>query len=320
MAKNENLHKAKSAKNDEFYTQLVDVEKELQHYTEHFKDKSVLCNCNDSENSAFYQYFFAHFDELGLKKLVCTSYNKEGVGCKLVHEGGNSTIIPLEGNGDFRSHECIELLKEEDIVVTNPPFSLFKEYLDTLIKYHKKFIIIGNLNAISYKNTFHYLKTNQMWLGYNGNCSMTFRKLFTYELRGSAFIGEDGSNYVSLGSCTWYTNLDIMKRHKNILLCKQYNPTEYPKYDNYDAINVKRTSEIPCDYFEEMSVPISFMNHYNPNQFEIIGLLIDYKGEDFIQGTPIYTDEKHKNSTCAVLNGKRQYAKILIRRKDTSTD
>lgn len=321
---NTNLHKAKEAKNDEFYTQLTDVAKEMMHYKEHFRDKIVYCNCDNPTWSAFWKYFHLNFAELGLKKLISTHYNKSEPTYKMEYTGGDDNDIEagikslLEGNGDFRSEECIELLKKADIVVTNPPFSLFKEYLAQLMAYHKKFIIIGNVNAISYKETFHYLKNNEMWLGYGGNCTMTFRMPDYYELKGSAFIGEDGHKYIKTPSCAWYTNLDIQKRHEKLVLWKNYNDIDFPKYDNYNAINVRKTAEIPCDYFEEMGVPISFLNQYNPEQFEIIGLLIDYVGEDFIQGRPTYTDEKHKNSTCAVLNGKRQYAKILIRKKSES--
>ena len=324
MSSNSNLHKAKNEKNNEFYTQLADVTKELIHYKEHFKGKVIFCNCNDSIESAFWQYFHLNFAELGLKRLISTSYSQTEPAYKMIYSGREDENIeagdkvPLIGNGDFRSQECIEILKEADIICTNPPFSLFKEYLSLLMGYHKKFVIIGNVNAISYKESFHLLKNNEMWLGYGGNCTMTFRMPDYYELKGSAFIGEDGHKYIKMVSCAWYTNLDIQKRHEKIIFRKNYNDIDFPKYDNYDAINVRKTAEIPCDYYKEMGVPISFLNRYNPDQFEIIGLLIDYVGEDFIQGTPIYTDEKHKNSTCAVLNGKRQYAKILIRRKEES--
>lgn len=318
---NDNLHNAKNAKNDEFYTQLSDIEKELLHYSGHFKEKIVYCNCDDPTWSAFWKYFHINFTKLGLKKLVSTHYESDGVTYKMEYTGGDDDSLAsgivtlLYGNGDFRSQECLDILDETDIVVTNPPFSLFKEFLSVLMTYGKKFVIIGNLNAISYKETFHYIKNNKMWLGYGGNCTMVFRMPDYYPLKGTAFVGEDGHKYIKMGSCAWYTNLDIEKRHDDIILWKPYNDVDFPKYDNYDAINVRKTAEIPCDYYGEMGVPISFLNCYNQSQFEIIGLLIDYKGEDFIQGTPVYTDEKHKNSTCAVLNGKRQYAKILIKRR-----
>lgn len=321
MSANTSLYKAKVAKYDEFYTQLADIAKEMIHYRKHFKGKTVLCNCDNPSLSAFWQYFHLNFTELGLKRLVSSYYSKDEPAYVTVYAGGNDNDISagvntrLAGNGDFRNDECIRLLEETDIVVTNPPFSLFKEYLSVLIAHHKDFIIIGNVNAISYKETFHLLKNNKMWLGYGGNCSMIFRLPNDYELKSSVFVGENGNKYIKMGSCAWYTNLDIDKRHEKITLWKTYNEKDFPKYDNYDAINVKKTAEIPCDYYAEMGVPISFLNQYNPDQFEIIGLLIDYKGEDFIQGRPTYTDEKHKHSTCAVLSGKRQYAKILIRRK-----
>ena len=318
---NTNLHKAKDAKKDEFYTQLVDIEKELVHYETHFKDKIIYCNCDNSEFSSFWEYFHLNFSRLGLEKLISTHYDPNNPVYKTEYTGGDDgnihsgVKIRLKDNGDFGSQECIDLLDKSDIIVTNLPFSLFKEFLSLLVSHDKKFIIIGNVNAISYKETFHYIKNNKIWLGYGGNCTMTFRMPDDYELRGSAFVGKDGHKYIKMVSCAWYTKLDIQKIHKDIDLWKTYNSEDFPRYDNYDAINVRKTSEIPCDYYEEMGVPISFLNFYNPSQFEIIGLLIDYKGEDFIQGAPVYTDEKHKHSTCAVLNGKRQYAKILIKRK-----
>lgn len=303
---NRNLHNAKVNKNDEFYTQLTDVARELVHYKQHFKDKVVFCNCDDPTWSAFWKYFHLNFAELGLKKLISTHYDREEPTYKMEYEGGDDNNIeagvrtPLEGNGDFRNQECIDLLVESDIVVTNPPFSLFKEYLSQLVMYDKKFIIIGNKNCITYKEFFSLWKGNMVWTG----CGTP-----------SEFGTPFGVTKKVQGLCRWFTNLDIMKRHEDVILWRKYTSTEYPKYDNYDAINVDKVANIPFDYNGEMGVPITFIDNYNPSQFDIIGLLIDYKGPDFIQGSPVYTDEKHKNSTCAVLNGKRQYAKILIRRK-----
>ena len=319
MVRHANLLRAKEQKNDEFYTMLPDVVKELKHYKEHFRRKTVYCNCDDPDQSAFWEYFHMNFESLGLRKLISTYYDMEKPAYKTEYFGGNDNDVgsgmktALEGNGDFRSRECLKLLDEADIVVTNPPFSLFKEYLGTLMENKKKFIIIGNLNAISYKETFHYLKRNEMWLGYGGNCTMTFRMPDHYELKGSAFIGKDGHKYIKTAACTWYTNLDIEKRHESIVLRKKYTKEEYPKYDNYNAINVKRTADIPCDYFGEMGVPISFMNHYNPEQFKIVGLLNGCIGEDCIKASPVYVDEKHKHCICAVLGGKSQYAKIIVK-------
>ena len=274
---NKNLSAAKAAKNDEFYTLLTDVSEELKHYREHFRDKVVFCNCDDPTYSAFWQYFHLNFEKLGLRKLISTHYDKTQPTYKIEYAGGDDgnieagIITPLEGNGDFRNAECIELLKEADIVVTNPPFSLFREYVTQLMEYGKKFVIIGNMNAITYKEFFPLLKENKVWLGYRGNTPMTFRMPDYYELKGTSFIGADGHKYAKMGSCTWYTNLDISKRHEPLILWKQYTQEEYPKYDNYDAINVDRVSEIPCDYDGVMGVPITFLDKYCPEQFEIVG-------------------------------------------------
>lgn len=260
---NANLHKAKDAKNDEFYTQLTDVAKELMHYKAHFKDKIVLCNCDDPAWSAFWKYFHLNFAELGLKKLISTHYDKEEATYKMEYTGGDDNDIevgiktPLEGNGDFRNQECLDLLDESDIVVTNPPFSLFREYVAILMEHKKKFLIIGNKNAITYKEFFPLLKNNEVWLG----CTNV-----------KEFLQPDGS-IKKFGNIGWFTNLDVAKRHEKLILWKNYTPEEYPKYDNYDAINVDKVSEIPCDYDGVMGVPITFMDKYNPEQFEIIGLL-----------------------------------------------
>ena len=256
--KNDNLHKAKSAKNDEFYTQLTDVSKELMHYKKHFKDKIVFCNCDDPTWSAFWKYFHLNFAELGLKKLISTHYDKEEATYKMEYEGGNDNDIevgvktPLKGNGDFRDEECLELLDECDIVVTNPMFSLFREYVSTLIEHNKKFIIWGNNNAITYKEFFPLLKNNEVWLGYTANKTLTFRIPDTYEKWDEKETTKinDGHHYAKVPAISVFTNLDIPKRHENMILWKNYTHEEYPKYDNYDAINVNKVSEIPCDYCE----------------------------------------------------------------------
>lgn len=260
---NANLHKAKDAKNDEFYTQLTDVAKELMHYKAHFKDKIVLCNCDDPTWSAFWKYFHLNFAELGLKKLISTHYDKEEATYKMEYTGGNDNDIevgvktPLEGNGDFRNKECLDLLDECDIVVTNPPFSLFREYVAVLMEHEKKFLIIGNKNAITYKEFFPLLKDDEVWIG----CTNV-----------KEFLQPDGS-IKKFGNIGWFTNLDVAKRHEKLILWKNYTPEEYQTYDNYDAINVNKVSEIPVDYDSVMGVPITFMDKYNPEQFEIIGLL-----------------------------------------------
>lgn len=315
MAKNSNLHNAKSAKNDEFYTQLTDVAKELMHYKEHFKDKVVLCNCDDPTWSAFWKYFHLNFEELGLKKLISTHYDREEATYKMEYEGGNDNDIecgvktPLEGNGDFRNQECIELLKEADIVVTNPPFSLFREYVAQLIEYDKKFLIIGTANCITYKEFFPLIKDNKVWIGYKFNgAPMMFRVPDTYEAKGSVMSkDENGNLLVGVGGTCWYTNLDHEKHHEKMILWKNYTPEEFPKYDNYDAINIDKTANIPCDYDGVMGVPISFLDKYCPEQFEIEGIMTGAKGEGLTNGN----DGRAK----FYVNEKGVYARILIRKK-----
>lgn len=285
MAGNTNLHKASVAKNDEFYTQLTDIEKELRHYKHHFRDKTVFCNCDDPEHSNFWQYFSLNFDELNLKKLIATHFDREKPSYKLEmwrdESGVHSGIKTLRQNGDFRSEESIELLKDADIVVTNPPFSLFREYIAQLMEYDKKFLIIGNKNAITYKEFFPLLKDNKVWIGYNSV---------------KEFKQPDGS-VKKFGNIGWYTNLDIDKRHEDITLWKTYNEKEYPKYDNYDAINVDKVANIPLDYNGVLGVPITFLDSYNPEQFEII---------KFRKGN----DDKDLS-----VNGKCPYFRILIKKR-----
>ncbi len=265
---NKNLHQAGKAKKDEFYTQLSDIEKELGNYKEHFKNKIVFCNCDDPLESNFYFYFSQNFEFLGLKKLISTHYESEKPSYKLeivkdYNKDGKINKLdtiktPLKQNGDFRSPECVEILKETDIVVTNPPFSLFRDYIAQLIEYNKKFLILGNINTISYKESFELLKTNKIWLGYN-----TVR-----------FFNTPNGSLFETARTFWYTNLDIKKRHEDLILYKTYygNESVYPKYENYDAINVNETKEIPMDYRGNIGVPITFMDKYNPDQFEIIAL------------------------------------------------
>ena len=316
MASNKNLHGAKREKNDEFYTQLSDIEKELFHYKDHFKDKVVLCNCNDALHSNFAKYFSLNFEFLGLKKLICTSYgdgDKNGKVC--IYTGDkNGNRIPeieewycyeLDGKGDFRSDACIELLKESDIVVTNPPFSLFREFVATLEKYNKKYLIIGNMNAITYKEVFPLIKNNKMWLGISTNGSNRwFRVPNNYIHRNNAagYKEQDGKKYLFVNGIMWFTNMDHSKRHEQIDLYKHYNPEEYPKYDNYDAIEVSKVCEIPMDYDGVIGVPITFLNKYCPEQFEIIGI------DRYVENNPNYG---HRFN----LNGKEVYARILIRIK-----
>jgi hypothetical protein len=304
---NKNLHKARHNKQDDFYTQLTDIEKELKHYKKHFKNKVVFCNCDDPRISNFFHYFSYNFEQLGLKKLITTCYknqqinlfseNKSEKAIYLEYTGGKGNIPDvkeigikhLKGDGDFRSQECIDLLKKADIVVTNPPFSLFREYVGQLIKYNKRFLIIGNVNAISYKEIFKLIKENKIWLGYN--CVRHFKK-------------PDGSMYET-ARAFWYTNLDIEKRHEDLILYKTYkgHEEEYPKYDDYEAINVNKATEIPADYKGVMGVPITFLDRYNPDQFDILGL-DDHR--------LVYPEWRGRGPS---LNGKTIYRRIIIKNK-----
>ena len=300
---NVSLSNAKKAKNDEFYTQLSDIENELKHYKNHFAGKVVYCNCDDARKSNFFRFFQKKFNDYGLKKLVTTSYNEDGHGSVLVYEGDTNSngklddnevkVSELKGNGDFRSKECIELLKEADIVVTNPPFSLFREYIATLVQYNKKFLVIGNQNAITYKEIFPLIKENKLWTG--NNMVKTFR--VPQVTNKNCEVLPNGEIIAKFGSICWFTNLDIKKRHEEIILYKKYSEEEFPKYDNYDAIEVSKVCEIPKDYNGVMGVPISFFDKYNPSQFEIVKFR---KGDD-------------DKDLC--VNGKCPYFRILIRKK-----
>jgi hypothetical protein len=322
MAANANLHKAKDAKNDEFYTQLTDVSKELMHYKQHFKDKIVLCNCDDPTWSAFWKYFHLNFSALGLKKLISTHYDKNEPTYKMEYTGGDDNDIevgvktPLEGNGDFRNQECLDLLDEADIVVTNPPFSLFREYVAVLMEHEKKFLIIGNQNAISYGDIFPLLKSNRVWMGcHNGD--MAFMVPADSEPRETRFwIDENGQKWRSLGNAMWITNLDHNKRHEKLILWKKYNQDEYPTYDNYKAINVDKYADIPEDYDGVMGVPITFLQYYCPEQFEILGQT--NKKDVSAETESLRTDPVHRHG--GLINGKEKYMRILIRKKVGACD
>ncbi|MFA4907297.1 MAG: adenine-specific methyltransferase EcoRI family protein [archaeon] len=305
IATNKYLQKAKSAKNDEFYTILSDIERELRHYKRHFKDKVVLCNCDDPRVSNFFHYFSYNFEQLGLKKLITICYKNQNADLFSEHNSEkaiwleyngdkNNDKVPnpeeigiyhLKGDGDFRSKECIELLKQADIVVTNPPFSLFREYITQLMGYDKKFLIIGTWNAITYKEVFPLIKGNKVWIGINSNRNFSgFIVPEHYPLDGTeARIDAHGNRIVSSNNTCWFTNLDNDKRHEELILYKKFNPEEYPTYDNYDAIEVSKTNDIPIDYKGAMGVPITFMNKYNPDQFEIIGAT-ESEGKGFSGG------------------------------------
>lgn len=359
--KNASLGAAKVGKQDEFYTQLEDIEQELSHYRDYFRDKVVFCNCDDPYESDFFKYFALYFNALGLKKLIATCYdgspiaqqelplfpdesNKpkkkaykveisevpdlDGNGATdltdvklLLQSSDHNVIKELKGNGDFRSPECVELLKQADVVVTNPPFSLFREYIALLLKYNKKFLVIGNQNAITYKEIFKNMQDNELWLGYKSG-DMAFRVPNYYEPRETRYwVDEKGQKWRSMGNICWFTNLDIQKRHEELILVKKYSPDDYPKFDNYDAINVNKTDDIPADYSGIMGVPITFLDKYNPDQFELLGITQrnddPYKIKKY--STLEYPNANDLNARgVLIVNGKPKsiYARILIRNKN----
>lgn len=330
---NKNLNAAKVAKKDEFYTQLSDIERELQHYWQHFRGKVVLCNCDDPYESNFFKYFALRFNQLELKKLICTCYNGSPVtGNELaIHFDGfdddepkkiaykveitevkdengdgavdlsdvqyllknDKNVLSILKTGDFRSQECIELLKEADIVVTNPPFSLFREYIGQLMKYQKKFLIIGNMNSITCKEIFPYVQNNKMWIG--PSISSGDRKFYVpddYPLNAAGCgVDSDGKRFIRVKGVRWFTNLDHNKRHEDLDLVCRYSEDEYPTFDNFDAIEVGKTSDIPYDYDGIMGVPITFLDKYNPDQFEILGLT-QIGCHDLCPDTKRYNDYK----------------------------
>jgi len=291
---NRNLGAARAAKKDEFYTQLSDIEKELKHYTAHFANKTVLCNCDDPRVSKFFQYFSLNFEKLKLKKLITTCYKNcdadlfsqetEERGIYLEYNGdknGNRVpdpaeigIYPLNGDGDFRSEEAIELLKQADIVVTNPPFSLFREYVEQLLEYEKKFLIIGNVNSVTGRDIFPHIKANRLWLGPSiRSGDREFGVPDDYPLTAAGYrVDDEGKKFIRVKGVRWYTNLDFKERHDDLILYKSYDPKEFSKYDNYDAINVDKTKDIPADFSGVMGVPITFLDKWNPEQFEIVGI------------------------------------------------
>ncbi|MDE2958000.1 MAG: adenine-specific methyltransferase EcoRI family protein [Bacteroidota bacterium] len=340
--KNVPLHQAKQHKRDEFYTQLSDIENELRHYRRHFVGKMVYCNCDDPRVSNFFQYFSFNFERLGLRKLITTCYKNQNADLFSQHDSeraiwleytgdkdGNRVpdaheigIHALTGDGDFRSSECVELLRQADIVVTNPPFSLFREYVAQLVRFNKQFLIIGSKNAITYKEIFPLIRANRLWLGCQ---SMGRDMLFDVPEHYAHHLvktGKLGSTYKVVAgkvkgrstSC-WFTNLDHKKRRESMILYKRYSPEDYPKYDNYDAINVNKTAEIPCDYEGIMGVPISFLDKYNPGQFEIVG--VDYDVKTGLLKWLINPNWAGKIDR-GYINGKRCYARILIRHKSFS--
>ena len=335
MANNENLHAANRAKKDEFYTQLSDIENELRHYKSHFRDKTVLCNCDDPRVSNFFHYFSYNFEYLGLKKLITTCYKSQDMNVFSMNECESAVYLEYSGDkdgdripspeeigiynldedGDFRSQECIELLKQSDIVVTNPPFSLFREYVAQLIKYDKKFIIIGNQNAITYKEIFPLIKENKVWLGFGFKGGAGH---FISKYEDVATAGDHKAGMIRVSGVTWFTNLDISKRHEDLILYKKYTPEEYPEYDNYRAIEVSKTADIPYDYDGVMGVPITFLDKYNPEQFEIIwqasGNTRASAPKEILNELG-YNPLPEDRGGCGVVHGKRVYSRILIRKK-----
>jgi hypothetical protein len=308
--KNKNLQIAKKEKNDEFYTLFSDIERELKHYKEHFENKTVYCNCDNPNTSNFPTYFVNNFQKLGLKKLIVTCYNSNDKekGLYVEYNGDDINTQQLKGNGDFRTQECIELLQRADIVVTNPPFSLFREYIAQLIEYNKKFLIVGSENSISTNNIFHLIKNNKLWLG---NYRLHQFEVPDNYKRNNIEIKE-GFKFAKFGNICWYTNLYIEKRNKPLLLQKQYNSIDYPEYDNYNAISIDSVNDIPIDYNGIMGVPITFISKYNPDQFEIIGSDNDIK----IGLLPNLIKPNWKGKIDrAYLHGLRKYARIFIKHK-----
>ena len=357
---NSSLHGAKKAKKDEFYTQLVDIEKELKHYKGQFRSKVVYCNCDDPFESNFFKYFAANFNALGLKKLITTSFVKSPIVGKQiplfemeglkpdgkepyvveineVPDSNNDGAIGLEdveallrrnkkssrklqGNGDFRSEECVELLKDADIVVTNPPFSLFREYISQIVEHDKKFLIIGNINAVTYQECFRLIKNNKMWLGasiHSGD--REFRVPDNYPLEAAGYrVDNEGNKYIRVKGVRWFTNLDYEERHEDLVLYKKYNPAEYPKYDNFDAINVDKVVDIPVDYSGPLGVPITFLDKYNPDQFEILGGLISGPLGQELGATKTQQVRPNGKTTMEygpIINKQGYYGRIVIKKK-----
>ena len=373
MAKNADLGAAKTAKKDEFYTQLTDIEKEMRYYRKHFQGKTVLCNCDDPFESNFFKYFALNFNRLGLKKLIATCYYSSPIAGQQLQYGcdangqmtfyfedkgaeenkskrpykavvtqvydkmgdggvdmldvaelfrtGENELVELEGDGDFRSPECLALLDESDIVVTNPPFSLFREYVATLVEHQKHFIIIGNVNALKYKEIFPYIISNQIWLGasiHSGDRAFFVPDDYSLDASTCGIDEATGRKYIRVKGVRWYTNLDMKQRHEELILVKRYSPENNPSYDNYNAVEVSKTADIPCDYTGIMGVPITFFDKFNPDQFEIIW----QASGNTRASAPVeileqlgYKPSEEDRGGCCLLNGKRTYDRVFIRNK-----
>ena len=374
MAGNQGLNTAKTARKDEFYTQLTDIEKEMRHYRQHFLGKTVLCNCDDPFESNFFKYFVLNFNRLGLKKLIATCYagspitgtqlsmfdvlpetenvekntpykavvttvyDKTGDGgvdmldVAELFKSGENELTKLDGDGDFRSQECLELLDSADIVCTNPPFSLFREYLAVLVEHRKKFIIIGNMNAVKYKEVFPLFMKNELWLGasiHSGDRAFFVPDDYPLQASGCGVDPETGRKFIRVKGVRWFTNLDIKERHEEMILFHRYSTVANPRYDNYDAIDVSSAGEIPCDYDGLMGVPISFLDKYNPDQFELLGISdlpetmpgIEILGNDWITayrkegGTGHYTANMKSLGISAYGRHKVIFSRLIIRNK-----
>lgn len=339
---------AKKAKADEFYTRLEDIEREAKHYRKHFKDKVVYCNCDDPRVSNFFHYFSYNFKKLGLKKLIAACYKSQERDLFSQHDSeraiyleyeGDEGNVPnpdeidvelFEGDGDFRSPETVELLKQADIVVTNPPFSLFREYVSQLVQHDKKFLILGNMNAVTYKEIWPLIQSNKMWLGVTrtGTGQMWFRVNDDAPVKTGQHVGDDGHRYQTIGNSAWFTNMDHFKRHEQLTLYKTYDPEQYPAYDNYDAIEVAKAVDIPIDWDGVMGVPVTFLGKYSPEQFEIVGTTESNDPNNPLR-TRVYTSAEcraaylerfgkpgvYELNASAVVNGAKLFKRILIRKR-----
>ena len=317
MSRNLNLNAAARAQKDEFYTLRADIERELRHYQKLFAGQTVLCNCDDPDRSEFVKYFAQNFQSLGLKKLIATCRADSTAPARLTEFSSpdDFKVTTLDGDGDFRSPECLDALKEADVVVTNPPFSLFRQFVKLLVDADKKFLIIGNINCITYKEIFPLIAANKVWLGCGmGRAISGFRVPDDYELYGSeARLDGAGNRIVATNQCLWLTNLPLDKRNRPLVLTRSYkdNPELFPRYDNYDAINVDKTADIPADYEGVMGVPITFLGKYCPAQFEILG---HTAGNDLSPAVEaLRTDPVNRNR--GIIGGRQKYDRILIRRR-----
>jgi hypothetical protein len=329
MSRQNDLHAANRAKKDEFYTALTDIEKEMKNYRSQFKNKIIFCNCDDPETSMFWRYFQLNFQVLGIKKLIATHFDSSEPSYKLelvsdiTNDGiiDNADIIktPLTCNGDFRSPECIEILKEADIICTNPPFSLFREFMAQLTQYKKSFIIIGNVNAITYKEVFPLIQSGSIWLGQSIHSGdREFMVPEDYPLTAaSCRTDENGNKYIRVKGVRWFTNMDYAERHENLILYKKYTNIEYPNLDNYHAININKTADIPEDYMDVMAVPITFMDKWSPEQFTIVG-----RADANIanEGNVYHIDGFKDKGGAPMVNGKFLYKRILIKRRDAENE